>query len=143
MNYRCDRMTKRQRGGPLHPAPNRHENSTAWQRIKKPPVVLEIQRLGIAVLHCCSLPIGAGMPWRNHSTTATSGSLCCHRGSFQRSFATSSRCSLCSLGHCACRLGRAPCDPFTCIHFGISKVKYCCFIQHTKFGGKANGCADR
>ena len=102
MNYRC-RPYVQPPVCPLHPVPNRHENSPSRQRKGKTPRVLEIWCLGVGVLHGCALPIGPGIPWRNHSTTATSGSLCCHRWSFQRSLATSSRWSLCSLGHCACR----------------------------------------
>ncbi len=63
---------------------------------------LGIRLLAVGVLHC-SLPARTGSPWLNHSTTATSGSLCCHFSSFQRSLATSSRCSRCRRGHCACR----------------------------------------
>ncbi|BDT74303.1 hypothetical protein os4_38560 (plasmid) [Comamonadaceae bacterium OS-4] len=86
----------------LHPSPNRHKNLTSRQSFWNSPMDRATRLLAIGVLHN-SLPTGGGIPWRNHSTTASSGSLCCHRWSFQRSRATSSRCSLCRRGHCACR----------------------------------------
>ena len=51
VNYRCG-LYAQTLGCPLHPVPNRHENSTPWQSIRKPPRVLEIWCLGIGVLHC-------------------------------------------------------------------------------------------
>jgi hypothetical protein len=125
----------------LHPVPNRHENSTTRQGIWKAPRVLEIWCLGIGVLHGCSLPISTGIPWRNHSTTATSGSLCCHRWSFQRSLATSSRCSLCSVGHWACRRAEHLATHSLVSISDSPKSMYCFFVQHTKPVRKVNGCS--
>ena len=119
----------------LHPPPNRHKNLTSKQRLRNSPVELSIRSLAAGWLHS-SPPIGAGIPWRNHSTTATSGSLCCHRWSFHRSFATSSRCSRCRRGHCACR--RA--EHFS-THSFVSKAvspicSYCLFVQYMHISEK-------
>lgn len=83
-----------------HPAPDRQEYLSPWQSLWKAPLHFFAWLLAVGVPHW-SAPTGAGIPRLNHSTTATSGSLCCHRCSFQRSLATSSRCSRARRGHCA------------------------------------------
>ena len=124
-----------QHAGRLHPTPNRHKNLTSKQHLRKSPTAFGIRRLAVGGLHG-PLPIGAGIPWRNHSTTATSGSLCCHRWSLHRSFATSSRCSRCRRGHCACKRAE-----HLAIHSFVSTAvspicSYCLFVQYMHINEK-------
>lgn len=125
----------------LHPPPNRSKNLLSRHPFRKSPMELCIRLLAVGVFHC-SLPTGTGIPCRSHSTTATSGALCCHRRSFLRSLATSSRCSRCRRGHCACRRAEHLVTHSVVSIVGSPIFNNCLFVQHMQVGGKrkSNDC---